>query len=458
MPSKPNATVSARTHHAVAVDLGASSVRFAEGRLEGGRITFQVAKQVPNDPIDTDWGPAWCVDTLLGICKDAEIYAATLPGATIGIDSWGVDHGFIGADGALIQPPAIYRHPLHSQVFDELKDLRPELYGFTGIQHQPFNTLYQLIARFRQNPALHAPGVRWLILPELLNHLLGAPSGHELTQASTTQLLGLDGKWSPQAFGIAGLPVPDVQPEVPGRVLGTTEKGVPVVRVGGHDTASAVCGIGPLEEHQAFLSAGTWSLLGAIVDLPIATPEAEAANLTNERAVDGRIRFLDNIPGFFVPNRLHADLGISEPISTWLAGADLGVGQRIDLFDPALFNPDSMQEAVADQLGSRPGTSEEWAGLALLSMVDTTIQQLDVIQGITGRRFSELRVVGGGSASASFCQLLAERSGREVLAGPQEATVLGNLGMQFLAQGAFSSHEEMSRAIGASIEVRRFAP
>lgn len=468
------------TRRAVAVDLGASSVRFAEGVLEGGRITYSVIRQVANEPIESEGGPAWNVDTLLGICKDAEAHAIALDGATLGIDSWGVDHGFVGPDGELLQPPICYRHPLHGQLFEELRLLRSRLYELTGIQHQPFNTFYQLVARGRQRPDLKATGNRWLILPELMGHLLGAPAGHELTQASTTQLLGLDGDWSREAFELADWPVPEQAPELPAKVIGDTKNGVPLARVGSHDTASAVCGLGTLAPHQAFLNAGTWSLLGVVLDQPLANRETEAANLTNERGADGRVRFLDNIPGFFVINRLHVELGVTEPVSEWLKTADLSADSRIDLFDPSLFSPDSMLEAVSAQLansGQAPIQNPEskiqhsvspiqnpnskiqnptWAGIALLSLVDATIHKLEDVERLTGRRTTEIRVAGGGSASEPFCRQLAERSGRAVIAGPQEATVLGNLGVQFLAQGAFGSFEEMAQAIDASLDLRRY--
>jgi rhamnulokinase len=442
--------------YAVAVDLGASSVRFAEGKLEDGRITYRVVRQIPNEPIETELGPSWNIDTLLGICRDAETHAKTLPGATMGIDSWGVDHGFVDECGALMQAPVCYRHPMHGRVFEEMRALRPRLFALTGIQHQPFNTFYQLAARARQRPDLKRPGVRWLILPELLGHLLGAPAGHEMTQASTTQLLGVDGQWSEEAFELAGWPVAEEQPQPPAQLVGNTSEGVPVARVAGHDTASAVCGLGTLGEHQAFLSAGTWSLLGTLIETPLATTQAEEENLTNERAADGRVRLLDNIPGFFVINRLHDELGVGVPVSEWLTKADATVEDRIDVFHPSLFNPESMVAAVASLSPHPPKSEPAWAGMALMSLVDATSHKLDSLQKLTGRRFTEIRVAGGGSASEAFCRLLAERSGRTVLAGPQEATVLGNLGVQFVAQGAIGSFEEMGAVIKASLEVRRY--
>jgi rhamnulokinase len=444
---------------AVAVDLGATSVRFALGTLEGGRIRFEVIEQTAHEPVEERGGLWWRTEALLGICERAAKFAKKHgPETTLGIDSWGVDHGFVGPDGTLLQPPACYRAPVHAAVFEEMKTHRRRLYELTGIQHQPFNTAFQLVARGRERPDLRAPGVRWLILPELMHQLLGCSAGHELTQASTTQLLGLDGKWSKEAFEIIGWPVPDSEPREPGTVIGSTKEGIPVVRVGGHDTASAVCGMGSLGPHQAFLNVGTWALLGVLVDAPIATPEAEAENLTNERAVDGRVRFLDNVPGFYVINRLHEDLGLACAVPEWLGSGLWDRPQRIDLSDPALFNPESMLSAVSAQLERCPESSEGWAGLALSSLVDTIVAKLEATAKLAGRQVTEIRVAGGGSASVPFCRSLARASGRTVVAGPQEATLLGNLGVQFLAQGVVGSFEELGRLIDASLELIRYEP
>lgn len=443
---------------AVAVDLGATSVRFAEGWLQDGRIGFKIVEQTPNQPVETADGPVWKTDTLLGICRKAAEHAAAIGHSSLGIDSWGVDHGFVDSTGKLLRPPACYRDPAHARAFDVMADYRRRLYALTGIQHQPFNTIYQLIARKRQDPSLNKPGVRWLILPELMHHLLGCKAGHELSQASTTQLMGLDRQWSEEAFKLAGFPVPAERPKKPGRMIGGAFNGVPIVRVGGHDTASAVCGMGTLREGQAFLNAGTWSLLGCLLDEPIATPDAEGANFTNERAVDGRVRFLANIPGFYVINRLHDELGVKPPIPQWLAGAETGVEERIDLFHSDLFNPESMAIAVRRQLKRDPPSVAAWASIALMSLVETVSGQLVFLESITGRRIHELRVAGGGSASEPFCQALANVSKRPVLAGPQEATVLGNLGVQFMAQYRVKDFAELGELILRSIDVRRYDP
>jgi rhamnulokinase len=233
---------------------------------------------------------------------------------------------------------------------------------------------------------------------------------------------------------------------------------VRLAHVGSHDTASAVCGFGALGQSEMFLNVGTWSLAGAVIDEPIASVEAEAANFTNERTVDGRVRFLRNIPGFYVINRLHEELGGGVTIPYWLAGADLSVRDRVDLLHPSLFNPPSMLDAMSGLVQERPETHEQWAGLALLSLTSTIAGQIPDLERLTGRLIRTIRVGGGGSQSAAFCQSLADTSGLVVSAGPAEATVAGNLALQMLGAGQIESVEEMEQILARSAAVRAYQP
>jgi len=452
------ACVKGSSANAIAIDLGATSVRFAKGTWDGSRIYFEIVEQTPHEALEEDGRPCWDVEKLLGFCRMAVSHAKAISSeTTIGIDAWGVDHGFVDSSGKLRQLPVCYRDPQHQSVFDELAAHRPRLYELTGIAHQPFNTIYQLIARKRERPALPKEG-RWLILPELFALLLGSTAGHEVTQASTTQLMGTDGSWSQEAFQIAGWPVPDTQPQEPGSVVGKTAEGVRVVRVGSHDTASAVLGLGALEPDEAFLNVGTWSLLGCILDRPLVSAEAEAANFSNEWTVDGRIRFLKNIPGFYIVNRLFEDLDLTGTVPDWIDRADQSYAGRIDPLAADFFNPPSMLEAVRAQLTEDPPTAEAWSGIALMSLVEETARQLEKLEAIVNKQFTKIRVAGGGSNSRAFCEALANVSGRAVLAGPGEATVLGNLGAQFLAQGHFASWQELGDMLRISLSLRTYHP
>lgn len=435
---------------AVAVDLGASSGRFAAGWIEDGLIQFEVVEQTAHAALESEGRAVWDIDALLGICRRAIDYAAAhFDRSTVGIDAWGVDHGFVDDSGSLIQPPVCYRDPSHVRAFQTLAPQRRRLYELTGIQGQPFNTISQLMARKLDSPRV--VGKKWLILPDLLGQILTGESVHELTQASTTQLMGLDGNWSEEAFSIAGWPCPADQPSAPGvlgALLGDT---VRLAHVGSHDTASAVAGFGELREHQAFLNLGTWSLLGTLTDKPLATEKADDAGFTNEWTIDARVRFLKNIPGFYVVNRLHEDLGVKSSVADWLGSASKGCPARIDLFDAKLFNPDSMLGAACAQLDRSDFTEAQWAEIALESMAETAARQLAELQAVTGRRFSELRVGGGGSRSERLCRAIANASKVPVLAGPTEATVVGNLAAQFLATGEIADHSELRQVVSRSV-------
>jgi rhamnulokinase len=446
-------------HRAVAIDLGATSGRLAYGEWRSGRIFFEIVEQVQHEPISRNGRLEWDIDTLLSLCKRGVDLALHRKAESIGIDSWGVDHGFLDSSGRLIATPVCYRDTSHISAFESLAPNRRRLYELTGIQHQPFNTICQLVARKKEDPELPKRAEHMLILPDLLGHLLGGGINQELTQASTTQLLGLDQSWCEEAFELAGWPVPATQPKQPGnlgREIGVGIGEAPPVRlahVGSHDTASAVAGFGTLRQDQIFLNVGTWSLAGCLVDRPIVTPEAESSGYTNERAVDGRVRFLKNIPGFYFINRLHKELAIGDTVPEWLRHAQAPV-QVVDLLDPAFFNPDSMIETCRGLCDMLPASEETWAGFALHSLAAAVCSTVEELRTLTGRTFCSFRVGGGGSQSEAFCETLATRSGLEVLAGPVEATVLGNLGGQFLALGACAHWKEVYEAIDRSTEIR----
>lgn len=416
---------------AIAVDLGASSARFAAGWLEDGELRYEIIEQVPHQTRTEKGRIVWDFEALFAFVKRAAEYGSTRFGrATLGIDAWGVDHGFLDRNGNLIQTPVCYRDPSHEVAFESLVPHRDELYRLTGIQHQPFNTICQLIARRNENPNFVHDTHRWLLLPDLIGYLLTGQANYELSEASTTQLMGHDTQWSEEAFALTGWPVPDLQPSLAGHIGGYIADGVRLMSVGSHDTASAVLGLEPLDADSAFLNIGTWSLMGTVIDAPIATEAARTGNFTNERTVDGKVRFLKNVPGFWVVNRLHAELNISESVPEWIAGADLATTERIELNAPELFNPDSMVEACVALVGKKPETRENWAGIALHSLVEGIAQHIPALEECTHRKFKTLRLGGGPSRSDVFREQLQQRAGLKLELGPAEATIVGNLRFQ----------------------------
>ncbi len=438
---------------AVAVDMGASSARFAGGFLEGGKIHSEVVEQIAHEPI----GGKWDYKSLHALCERAVKYGKEkYTKSTLGIDTWGVDHGFIDAKGKLVQDPVEYRDHSHVQMFEAMVGNRRRLYSLTGIQHQPFNTIYQLAARRNEHPDW--PGeLRWQLLPDLFGHELSKRMHFEATQCSTTQLMGLDGKWCEEAFEIAGWPLPLQQPKAPGHIVGNICEGIDLASVASHDTASAVCGLGTLGDSDVFLNIGTWTLLGTVIDKPLVSHTAEDGGWTNERTHDGRIRFLKNIPGFYIINRLHDEMGIAEPVADWLDSADFGFEGQFDYFHKDLYNPESMPVMVLEHASKTPTRKEHWAAMAVRSLAWAMVSQPAGLGELVGRQFTRIRVAGGGSRCAALCQMIADGTGLTVVAGPTEATVLGNLAMQFVAAGEVSLGQ-IAELVDASTETHTFEP
>jgi rhamnulokinase len=375
----------------------------------------------------------------------------------LGIDAWGVDHGFLEG-GRLIAPLTAYRDRSHEAEFLAAAEQRTWLYQRTGIQHQPFNTVYQLLARKKQTP--HLVDNRWLLLPDLFGALIGGGENVEATMASTTQLVGWDGEWDAEIFRWIGWPVPDLQPAPPGGFGGEVARGVQLVHVGSHDTASAVAGLGTLTDRDLFLNVGTWTLAGKVSATPCSDlVGAEVAGLTHERTVDGRYRILANIPGFYVINRLHEELCIPQSVPEWLSTASFDSAEdTIDLMRPEFFNPPSMVEACLGQLRRAPTSPADWAGTVLLSLAEAVKGQIAHHERLTGHTTSRIRIAGGGSQSRELCQALADRTACPVVAGPVEATVAGNLAIQFLAQGVFPNFASMSEFLDRSTETVTYLP
>lgn len=429
---------------AVAIDLGATSARYAAGWIEDGRIRYEVIEQIAHEPVEWNGQSFWDMDALMRLCKRA-LRLAQEHDSTIGIDSWAVDHGFLNVSEKLLMAPVCYRDLSHQRVFKQFAEERPGLYAETGIQHQPFNTIYQLYARAQEAPELKE--AIWLLMPDLIGCLLGAAPHVEMTNASTTQLVDTKGDWSSKAFEMIDWPVPTLPISKPGQVLIDIETSR-LVAVGSHDTASAVFGMGPIADDQAYMSVGTWSLLGCLLD----EPNLSDPNFTNERAVDGRIRYLANVPGFYVINRLHDELGIADSVPDWLRQVEaVDPKEGVDLMDQRFFNPATMVEEL--------GVDESNAArIALASLVRTSATQIERLEKNVERTFTSIRVSGGGSESEVFCQALANASGKRVLAGPKEATLLGNFAVQFFADGRVDSLAAANRLAGDSFELRAYDP
>ena len=395
---------------------------------------------------------------------------------SIGLDTWGVDYALLGDDGALVEQPYHYRDHRTDGVMTEVlaRVSAKQIYAAAGIQFLPFNTLYQLYAAARRTPEVLARASALVTMPDLFNYWLTGEVACEYTNASTTQFLDARSRgWAVPLLDTLGLPsalLPRI--EQPGSVLGALTgaskfAGTPVVLPACHDTGSAVAAIatGP---DMAFLSSGTWSLLGAEVAQPVITERARTLNFTNEGGVCGTIRLLKNIGGLWLLQscrRCWASDGVEYSYDELIAAAGVEGKLFESLVDPdhaSFLNPASMLDAIsAFCVGTgqpAPATASAYARTVLVSLAFKYRAVLESLQELTGNRYQAIRIIGGGAKNNLLNQFTANATGRIVIAGPVEATALGNLAMQMLATGAVSSLREARAVIDRSFPTEQFEP
>lgn len=457
----------------VAVDLGATSGRVMIGRVGEGVLELEQVARFPNGPVERADGWHWDLEALWGHVRAGLAEALRREPAiqSLGIDSWAVDYGLLGPDG-LIAEPFHYRDARTARGVDAVHASVPfnDLYRRNGLQFLPFNTLYQYAADPRVADAEAS-----LLIPDLLAERLTGRRVAERTNASTTGLLDVrTGDWDLALAEQLGIPGRVLPPLVdPGKTIGRAPAelgGVPVVAVGSHDTASAIVAVPLSSPNAAYISCGTWGLVGLELDEPIVTDAARAANFTNEGGVDGRVRFLHNVTGLWL---------LSETVRAWEeadgAPVDLGrlladagaVSAPADVFDaddPLLSTPGDMPSRIAALLGrDAPGPADRPAFTrAIVESIAAAFASTVHTAGVlTGRDIDVVHLVGGGALNALLCQATADRTGLPVLAGPVEATALGNVLVQARALGAFgpdATLEDVRDRVRAAFPPRRFDP
>ncbi len=443
-----------------AVDVGASSGRVMAGVLDGQAIRLETVHRFPNGVVEREGHLRW---DLSRIAEEMKVGLSRIPSATsVGIDTWGVDYGLLDADGRLLAQPVAYRDDRTNKVIEDVHAVvSPDaLFRINGLQHLPFNTIYQLAAE-QQSPlwdrAAHA-----MLIPDLLAYWLTGERRTELTNASTTGLLDIGRlDWSRDLLDRVGIPAALLPPiQAPGELRGTTSAGTPVVAVGSHDTASAVAGVPATSDNFAYIACGTWALVGLELAAPVLTEAARAANFTNEVGLDQRIRFLRNIGGLWLLQECLREWQRNDLDALLAQAATLPPGgPRIDPEDPALIPPGRMPDRIAAAAGERfmnAATTVRCVVDSLAAAFASTVHQAGEL---ARHEVDVIHVVGGGSQNQLLCQLIADAAGLPVLAGPVEATALGNVVVQAQTAGALPlSLEAVRLQLAADNAARRFDP
>lgn len=461
-----------------AIDLGATSGRVAAIDFDGERLALTEARRFTTTPIQVAGALRWDVPRLIAeVEAGLAALAAERRPRSVGVDSWGVDYGLLDADGALLELPYCYRDPRTAGVMDDVLRIVPrrEIFARTGIQFMPINTLYQLCASQRARPGSLARASTLLCMADLLHHHLAGARVIEHSLATTTQCYEPTRRaWSDEILGRLGIPTaifPDVVD--PGTHLGTIRpavandgplSGVAVVAPASHDTASAVAATPLRDASDAYISSGTWSLVGVELHAPITSDAALEANFTNEGGVEGSYRFLRNVVGLWLFEECRRTWDESHiqgtDYDTLIASAERAApfGGLFDPEDPGLVEPGSMPRrirAACEAFGA--GTPPDDPGALTRAIFEVLAlsyrRALDTIARTAGVVARRVNVVGGGARNAMLCQFTADACGIPVFAGPVEATSLGNAIVQLIAAGRVRTIAE-----GRELVRRSFPP
>src|SRR5215471_6162208 len=451
----------------LAFDLGAESGRAMVAHLHSGVLDLAEICRFPNEPVRVDGSLYWDAPRLWLYMERALEQAAAAPARLDGIavDAWGCDYGLLGENGELLGNPYHYRDARTDGVMDDVftRVPRARIYDVTGIQFLTFNTLYQLVAAARATPRLLEAATQFGTIPDIFNYWLTGDLRAEYTSATTTQMIDARRRdWAFDLLGELDVPARLLPPLIePGSLLGPLKRsvcppleGTPVVVPACHDTGSAVAAV-PASGGRAFLSSGTWSLLGTEVPGPIITARARDANFTNEGGVCGTTRFLKNIGGLWLLQscrRAWARGGRAYEYAELMAAAEddrFAFRSLFDPDDPSFLHPPDMVQAIGEYCRRTAQPEPDGPAACTRAILESLAFKyrvvLDGLEALTGTRIAEVQIVGGGSRNRLLNQFTADATGRFVIAGPAEATALGNVAMQLVATGAVGSLAEARR-------------
>jgi rhamnulokinase len=468
----------------IAVDLGASSARVIVSHWNGERFSTEELHRFPNGGVAVGQTLYWNVLSLWEQVQDGmrKFHARYREApAAIGVDAWGVDFGLLDGRGRLIGNPVHYRDRRTNGMPEQLFEVVPEaeIFAETGVQTMAINTLFQLYAMSMSCDDQLMAAHTLLMIPDLFNYFLGGEKCVEYTQATTTQMYSIAScGWAKEILDRVGISS-RILPEIvqPGTILSMVrpetllhcgfDRTFPVVAVGSHDTASAVAAIPHMDDASSCLSSGTWSLMGAQIAKPNTSRRAFELGFTNEGGADGRMFLLKNLTGLWILQECLEQWRLEHQSYTWdeIVQAAATAAPLRSIFDPndrRLKTPGRVLQALAECCGESgqpvPETVGQVARAAFESLSLKYRSTLVSLEELTGRTLKTIRLVGGGSRNALFSQMIADACNRTVVAGPVEASALGNAMLQAVTLGEITNYESGREAIAASVDCTVYYP
>ena len=455
----------------LAIDLGAESGRALLGKLRNGILTMEEVRRFPNQPLRDASALRWDVSKLWQEVQTSLAAVANHLLDGVGVDAWGVDYALLDARGSLMENPYHYRDTRTNGMMEQAFGMvsKEDVYAATGIQFMQINTLFQLLAHLRNAPGALLSAAQLVTIPDLFHYWLTGKAVCEYTNATTTQMVNpVTRAWHTDLITRLGLP-PALPAEIvePGTILGTlAHSRTPVIVPASHDTASAVAAISA-RGNTAFISSGTWSLVGTELDAPLITAETLRLNFTNEGGANGTTLLLKNVMGLWMLQGCRhawAAAGRDYSYSDLMQAAQQEPAFR-SLVDPdheSFLNPADMPAAIANFCARTgqppPGNPGALTRCVLESLALKYQVVIANLERVTGHTMEVIRVIGGGAKNRLLNQFTADATGRRVLAGPTEATALGNIAVQLVATGRANSLQEAREIVERSFPVEIFEP
>ena len=455
--------------YSLAIDIGASSGRHIISWLDNGKMQIEEVYRFPNGVTRKNGHLCWNIEeiftnVIIGIKKCAEI--GKIP-STVAIDTWGVDFVLLDKDNKIIGDTVAYRDSRTEDIIDAVNSIvsKEEIYSRCGIQDMTFNTIYQLMAIKLKKPDILEKAEHMLMIPDYLSYLLSGVMAEEYTEASTTSLVDAKTRnWDFELIEKLGLPTKIFLPiSDPGTVLGEFTENIAkycgfsakVLLCCAHDTGSAVMSVPTLNDRSLYISSGTWSLMGTENILPVLDENSRTAGLTNEGGYGKTYRYLKNIMGLWMIQNLKKQSGLTFDEIMNLAKQNINTPHRVDVNDQIFLAPDNMADAVRTYCKERLPFAEICA-IVYLSLAEEYARTAKQLEKLCQKEFDCIHIIGGGSKDEFLSELAAKVCNKKVVAGPSEATSIGNLISQMIQKGELSDITQARRCVMNSFSVKEY--